>query len=233
MLGERASWTTLGCCALAELVEAAVRSDDEQAARDALKQLEIRTSAAGTDWALGDPRPVRGHSSAMTPPLRPTIGKRSSGSKAAGSPCIWHVLSLLHGEWLRRQNRRRDARAELRSAYDMFERSGAEGFAQRARGELSQPPGRRCGGPALRPRSPLTAQEAQIARLASDGLTNPEIAAQLFLSRHTIEWHLRKVFSKLGISSRRQLKPHARRSRDGECVESAGKVMEAFTGDPS
>ena len=191
--------------ALAELVEAAVRSDDGQAAREALKQLELRTSAAGTDWALGilaRSRALLSDGSAAEAHHREAI-ERLERCRITMQLARAH---LLYGEWLRRENRRRDARAELRTAYDMFERSGAEGFAQRARGELA------ATGETVRrhhatSRSPLTAQEAQIARLAGDGFTNPEIAAQLFLSRHTIEWHLRKVFAKLGISSRKQLKP--------------------------
>ena len=111
---------------------------------------------------------------------------------------------LLYGEWLRRQNRRRDARAELRTAHGLFTTMGIEAFAERARRELL------ATGDTVRKRtveaaSELTAQEAHIARLAVDGRTNPEIGAQLFLSARTVEWHLRKVFAKLGISSRREL----------------------------
>jgi DNA-binding NarL/FixJ family response regulator len=112
---------------------------------------------------------------------------------------------LLYGEWLRREGRRTDARGELRSAYDLFAAIGMEAFAERARHELQ------ATGEIVRKRSvetldDLTAQELQIARLASDGRTNPEIGAQLFLSPRTVEWHLRKVFSKLGVTSRRELR---------------------------
>ena len=112
---------------------------------------------------------------------------------------------LLYGEWLRRCNRRVDARTQLHTAHEMFTRMGAEGFAERARRELLVT-GQKVSKRSTAPVSELTAQEAQIAKLAGDGLTNPEIAAQLFISTHTVEWHLRKVFAKLGIKSRRQLR---------------------------
>jgi DNA-binding CsgD family transcriptional regulator len=111
---------------------------------------------------------------------------------------------LLHGEWLRRERRRADAREHLRAALALFEEVGAEGFAERARRELN------ATGETVRKRSPetlddLTPQEAEIARLAASGQTNPEIGAQLFLSPRTVEWHLRKVFGKLGVGSRKEL----------------------------
>jgi len=111
---------------------------------------------------------------------------------------------LLYGEWLRREGRRADARAQLRTAHDMFAAIGMEAFAGRARGELAAT-GETARQRTVEARDALTPQEAQIARLARDGLSNPEIAAQLFLSVRTIEWHLRKVFTKLEISSRLQL----------------------------
>jgi ATP/maltotriose-dependent transcriptional regulator MalT len=111
---------------------------------------------------------------------------------------------LLYGEWLRRESRRRDARAELRTAYDLFTAMGIEAFAERARHELL------ATGETVRKRtvetaSELTAQEAHVARLAVDDLTNAEIGAQLFLSARTVEWHLSKVYTKLGVGSRREL----------------------------
>jgi DNA-binding NarL/FixJ family response regulator len=112
---------------------------------------------------------------------------------------------LVYGEWLRRQNRRGDAREHLRTAYEMLDGFGATGFAQRARREL------RATGETVRKRTPgtpagnLTPQEGQIARLAREGLSNPEIGAQLFLSPRTVEYHLSKVFAKLAITSRQQL----------------------------
>jgi DNA-binding CsgD family transcriptional regulator len=116
---------------------------------------------------------------------------------------------LLYGEWLRREQRREDARGHLRTAWDMLTAAGADAFAERSRLELA------ATGESVEPRTvratdTLTVQEAHIARLAGSGLTNAEIGAQLFLSPHTIEWHLRKVFSKLGITSRRQLRPSDR-----------------------
>jgi len=111
---------------------------------------------------------------------------------------------FVYGEWLRRENRRVDAREQLRVAHDTFSRIGAEAFADRARGELQA-----TGGTARRrideTRDVLTPQEARIARLARDGLTNPDIGAQLFISPRTVQYHLRKVFVKLDISSRNQL----------------------------
>jgi DNA-binding CsgD family transcriptional regulator len=111
----------------------------------------------------------------------------------------------VYGEWLRRQSRRQDARGQLRSAYDILSTAGADAFADRARRELAAV-GESVAERATRASDTLTAQEAHIAGLAGSGLTNAEIGAQLFLSPHTVEWHLRKVFTKLGITSRRQLR---------------------------
>ena len=124
---------------------------------------------------------------------------------------------LLYGEWLRRENRRRDARAELRTAHDLFTAMGIEAFAERARRELL------ATGDTVRKRtaetaSELTAQESHIARLAADGRTNVEIGTQLFLSTRTVEWHLSKVYAKLGVGSRREL----RRVLAGLVVTEAG-----------
>jgi DNA-binding CsgD family transcriptional regulator len=112
---------------------------------------------------------------------------------------------LHYGEWLRRVNRRVDARRHLTEAHEAFTRMGAQAFAERARRELAAT-GEKVRKQQASSSSELTAQEAQIARLAGEGLTNQEIGAQLFISTHTVEWHLRKVFVKLGITSRRQLR---------------------------
>ncbi|SDT17307.1 LuxR family transcriptional regulator [Jiangella sp. DSM 45060] len=189
---------------LVELVEAAVRSDRHDEARAALEQLDERAGSSGTNWALG----VRARSKALlsdgkrAEDLYRAAIERLGGSHATVERARAH---LLYGEWLRRENRRTNAREQLRTAHDAFARIGAGAFAERARRELH------ATGETVQRRSTgthhsLTTQEAQIARLAGDGLTNPEIGAQLFISRHTVEWHLRKVFAKLDISSRRQLR---------------------------
>ena len=111
---------------------------------------------------------------------------------------------LLYGEWLRRQRRRRDARGQLRTAYELFASFGMEAFAERARVEL-EATGEHARKRTVETRGDLTPQEAQIARLAGEGLTNAEIGARLFISKHTVEYHLRKAFAKLGINSRTKL----------------------------
>jgi DNA-binding NarL/FixJ family response regulator len=121
-----------------------------------------------------------------------------------------------YGEWLRRENRRVDARAQLRAAHDQFTSIGMEAFAERARGELHAT-GENVRKRTVDTRDELTAQERQIARLARDGLSNPEIGARLFLSPRTVEWHLHKVFGKLGIRSRWEL-AGALPSSDAELV---------------
>jgi DNA-binding CsgD family transcriptional regulator len=125
---------------------------------------------------------------------------------------------LLYGEWLRRENRRVDAREQLRIAHQLYSSMGMEGFAERARRELSAT-GETVRKRTVETRDELTMQEAQIARLAADGHTNPEIGARLFISPRTVEWHLRKVYTKLGVSSRRQL--HKTLARAGRAAAPA------------
>ena len=189
--------------ALVELVEAAVRSGQRDVARDALERLVDHLGSSETDWAYGIAarcRALVAEGDEAESRYREAIA-RLAGSRAAPQLARAH---LLYGEWLRRENRRVDAREQLRRADDMFSRMGAHAFAERARRELS------ATGATVRKRTEdaseeLTAQEAQVARLAITGLTNPEIGAQLYLSRRTVEWHLRKVYTKLSISSRREL----------------------------
>jgi DNA-binding CsgD family transcriptional regulator/tetratricopeptide (TPR) repeat protein len=189
--------------ALVELVEAGARSDARDAASNALEQLDERTRASGTDWALG----VRARSAAL-------VGHgdtaealfREAIERLGRSRITVHLprAHLVYGEWLRRENRRVDARRQLRVAHDAFSRMGVEAFADRARRELLAT-GKTVRRRIDETRDVLTPQEAQIARLARDGLSNPDIGAQLFISPRTVQYHLRKVFVKLGISSRNQL----------------------------
>jgi len=190
--------------ALAELVEAGVRSGHTGAAAGAFEQLSAMTRASGTDLALGI-EAARGallHDDDTADELyREAIGR-------LGHTRIRVELAraqLLYGEWLRREGRRADARAQLRTAYEALTAMGVEAFADRARHELA------ASGETVRKRTvatggELTAQEAHIARLAAEGLTSPEIAAALYLSPRTVEWHLSKIFAKLGLSTRRQLR---------------------------
>ena len=188
---------------LPELVEAAARSGKPEIAAAALSRLEARTRAAGTDWALG----VLARSQAlMSEGDRADALYREAIERLERTRIRIELArgQLLYGEWLRRESRRVDAREQLRAAHDTFSRSGAEAFAERARRELL------ATGETVRrltneTRDALTHQEAQIARLAAGGNTNSEIGAQLFISPRTVEYHLHKVFTKLGVSSRRDL----------------------------
>jgi DNA-binding CsgD family transcriptional regulator len=187
--------------ALVELVEAGVRSGQPEEAAAALDRLSERTRASGTEWALGTEARCRALLSDDESLYRESV-ERLARSRAAVELAR---SRLLYGEWLRRENRRADAREQLRAAHEMFSRMGAEAFAERARRELS------ATGETVRTRTvetldELTTQEAQVARLAAQGHTNPEIGAQLFISPRTVEYHLHKVFPKLGISSRRELR---------------------------
>jgi len=188
---------------LPELIEAAVRSRRADLASEALGRLSAMTVIEGSDWAKG----LEARSRALVSEGREAEQCYAEAVERLGRTPLRPELArarLLYGEWLRRENRRLDARHQLHAAYDLFTAIGAEAFAERARRELL------ATGEKVRKRevdtySQLTQQEEHIVRLARDGRTNPEIAAELFISTRTVEWHLRKVFAKLGITSRRDL----------------------------
>src|SRR5277367_6739396 len=187
-----------------ELIEAAVRSERFDVAADALRRLAEITTASGTDWALG----IEARSRALLSDGDTAERWYRASIERLGRTRIRIDLArahLLYGEWLRRERRRIDARAQLRIAHDMLETMGMEAFAERASREL-QATGETARKRTATPGGPqLTAQEAQIARMAREGLSNTEIAARLFISTHTVHYHLRKIFTKYGISSRSQL----------------------------
>jgi DNA-binding CsgD family transcriptional regulator len=189
--------------ALPELVEAGTRGGDVELARDALERLAETTQPAGTDLALG----IEARSGALLTSGDSADLRYREAIERLGRTGIRPELArahLLYGEWLRRASRRTDARSELTRAHEMFTGMGMEGFAERTRRELLAT-GATVGRRTAETHDQLTSQEVQIARLARDGLSNQEIGAQLFLSTRTVEWHLRKVFTKLGVSSRGQL----------------------------
>jgi DNA-binding CsgD family transcriptional regulator len=189
--------------ALAELIEAASRTGQTQLAADALGRLAEATSIGQTDWAQG----IYARCRALL-----SDGENAEGSyreaieRLSRTPLRPELARahLLYGEWLRREGRRADARAQLRTAHDMFGAIGMQAFTERASRELAAT-GETVRKRTVEARGMLTPQEAQIAGLARAGLSTPEIAARLFLSARTVEYHLRKVFSKLQISSRHQL----------------------------
>jgi DNA-binding CsgD family transcriptional regulator len=186
---------------LVELIEAAVRLGRPAEAAGALDRLTERTQAAGTDWALGLGARCRALVHDDEAAYRESV-ERLARSRAAVELAR---SRLLYGEWLRRERRRTDARELLRAAYDSFSQMGAQAFSERARRELL------ATGETVRRITPdtrdaLTPQEVQVARLVRDGHTNPEIGAQLFISPRTVEYHLRKIFRKLDVSSRKELR---------------------------
>jgi DNA-binding CsgD family transcriptional regulator len=206
--------------ALSELVEAANRVGNGALAERALARLGEHTKGSDADWARGGLARaralVRGTDDDAENLYREAVdrfGRTRLRPELARS-------RLLYGEWLRRTNRRVDAREQLQRAHDAFTSMGAEAFAERARHELLAT-GAKVRKRAVETRDELTAQEEQIARLARDGLSNPEIGARLFLSPRTVEWHLKKVFTKLGISSRMALH-EALPDPDGEAPARVG-----------
>ena len=186
-----------------EFIEAAVRAGQPERAAAPLRRLQEISRASGSDWALG----VEARSRALLSEGDEAERLYREAIDRLGRTRIRVALArarLLYGEWLRRQGRRVEAREQLRTAHGAYAAMGMEGFAERARRELAAS-GEKVRKRSVATRDELTAQEAQIARLAADGTTNPDIGAQLFISPRTVEWHLRKVFGKLGISSRREL----------------------------
>lgn len=211
---EEALSAALRCCeyedfgfyswCLYELIEAAARVGDRDAAADALPRLAARAGASGTDWGLGA---VAAAQALLSDTADAEAKFVEAIERLERADIALHIsrARLSYGEWLRRANRRQDARSQLGAAHETFRKMGAQGFAERARRELAAT-GEKVRKQPVRSGDGLTAQEAQIAGLAREGLTNPEIGTRLFISAHTVEWHLRKVFVKLGISSRRQLR---------------------------
>ncbi len=192
---------------LAELIEAAARAGAAERAASALARLEEMTRVSDTDWGAG----IRARSQALLSTGEAAEARYREAIGRLDRTRIRPQLArahLLYGEWLRRENRRVDARQELLAAFELFAGMGMEAFAERTRRELAAT-GEKIRRPTAGRPHDLTNQEAQIARLAREGLTNSEIGFQLYLSARTVEWHLRKVFTKLGITSRRQLQTAA------------------------
>jgi ATP/maltotriose-dependent transcriptional regulator MalT len=189
--------------AAVELIEAATRTGESAGAADALAWLSETTRASGTDWALG----IEARSRALLSDGEAAERLYREAIDLLGRTRVRLALArahLLYGEWLRRERRRLDAREQLRTAHDLLSAMGMEAFAGRAAHELLAT-GETASKRDVETSSQLTPQEAQVARLARDGLSNPEIGARLFISASTVDYHLRKVFRKLGISSRMQL----------------------------
>jgi DNA-binding CsgD family transcriptional regulator len=202
--GTHASWWRNW--GLVELIEAAARSGKAELVADTLDRLSHTTAASGTDWALGieaRSRALLSDNEAAERLYHEAI-ERLKRTRVRADLARAH---LLYGEWLRRERRRLDAREQLRTAHTLFTEFGMEAFAERSRIEL-EATGEHARKRTLETRDDLTPQEAQISRLAADGATNQEIAAQLFISPSTVDYHLRKAFRKLGVKSRHQLKQH-------------------------
>jgi ATP/maltotriose-dependent transcriptional regulator MalT len=194
-------WTSQG---LYIAIEAAVRVGELDVARRNLETLRERAEATKSVWALGQLARSR---ALLAADDRAAESSYQEAIDRLGETSVATELALAHlvyGEWLRRQKRRVDARHQLREAYDMLSSMGAGAFAERARRELSAT-GERVRSRSLPEVGDLTPQEAQVARLAADGAKNSEIAATMFISANTVDYHLRKVYRKLGINSRRSL----------------------------
>jgi DNA-binding NarL/FixJ family response regulator len=197
--------------ALPELIEAAIRSGNADLAPAALERLVESTDASATDWGLG----IAARSRALLSEGEAAESSYAEAIERLGRTRLAPELArahLLYGEWLRREQRRVDARVQLRTAHDMLVSMGADGFAHRAGHELLAT-GAKVRKRIDETRDELTPQEDLIARRARDGRTNSQIGAELFLSPRTVEWHLKKVFTKLGISSRMALQ-HALPSQE-------------------
>jgi DNA-binding CsgD family transcriptional regulator len=196
-----------------EQIEAAVRSGKPELAADALRRLSQTTATSGTDWALGIEARAR---ALLSDDETAESLYREAIDRLARTPVRVELARghLLYGEWLRRERRRVDAREQLRTAHELCTLFGMEAFAERARAEL-EATGEHARSRTLESRDDLTPREAQISRLAAQGATNPEIAAQLFISPSTVDYHLRKAFRKLGVKSRYQLKQHLLRPDEG------------------
>jgi DNA-binding CsgD family transcriptional regulator len=195
---------------LTELIEAAVRTGRTDVASGAFQRLRSKALASGTDWALGmeaRARALMSDGDTAEAAHRDAIGYLARARMRAELA----RAHLLHGEWLAQNDRRPDARTELGVGYELCTGMGLEGFADRARRGLLAT-GATVSSPSREKRGELTAQEAQIAHLAAEGMSNPEIGARLFISARTVEWHLRKVFAKLGVTSRSELHRALQRS---------------------
>jgi DNA-binding CsgD family transcriptional regulator len=189
--------------ALADAVEACLRSGDRETAVAAAERLAERADASATPWALGLLARARALL-AEDADAEPFYVEAIDQLGRSGVVVDLARAHLLYGEWLRRQRRRRDARRELRTAYELFQQTGGSAFAHRASVELLAT-GEHARARADDTRDDLTAQERQVAELAADGHSNAEIGAQLFISPNTVAYHLRKVFMKLDVSSRHEL----------------------------
>jgi DNA-binding CsgD family transcriptional regulator len=210
--------------ALPDLIEAAVRVGDLGMARTALHRLDDRANASGTKWALGTLARSR---ALLADDDEAEALYREAVEILAGTPIATDLARthLLYGEWLRRQKRRREAREQLQIAYDAFADMGATAFAERARIELLAT-GQQAGARVVHSGYDLTLQESRVAVLAAQGATNTEIATRLFITASTVEYHLNKIFRKLDITSRRQLRTAIRTASDQPSAPARGALAD-------